>query len=134
MYRHPLSLYSSYFCNSIFLLILKKKQRLIYLSLLIGCYLLYYIDFDIRVFFPYLQYLTFLEYNLSSYSNSTEVVFGTLNGPQILRITTCLFFWIFIDRIFRKKYVFINVFENIHNIALYVSTFFFNKYDGRKNV
>ena len=81
----------------------EKKQRLIYLSLLIGCYLLYYIDFDIRVFFPYLQYLTFFEYNLSSYSNSTEVVFGTLNGPQILRITTCLFFWIFIDRIFRKN-------------------------------
>lgn len=81
----------------------EKKQRLIYLLLLIGCYLLYYIDFDIRVFFPYLQYLTFLEHNLSSYSNSTEVVFGTLNGPQILRITTCVFFWIFVDRIYRKN-------------------------------
>ena len=82
-----------------------KKQRVIYLLLLACCYFLYFVNFDIRLLFPYLQYLTFLEHNISSYSDSTEMVFGTLNGPQILRISTCVLFWVFADKIYKKNQI-----------------------------
>jgi hypothetical protein len=72
-----------------------KEHRLKYIALLVGSYGLYFSGFDIRTVFPYLKYLTFLEYNLTDYSMSTAEVYGTLNGPQILRLTTCLLFWLF---------------------------------------
>jgi len=77
----------------------EKNHRGLYLAMLIGSYLLYFIGFDIRIFFPFLNYLPFLDYNLNDYNNSTAEVFGTLNGPQILRLTTCLLFWIYVDKI-----------------------------------
>lgn len=76
-----------------------KEQRLLYIALLFGTYGLFFSGFDIKIIFPYLSYLTFLEYNLSDYSMSTAEVYGTLNGPQILRITTCLLFWAFSSRL-----------------------------------
>ena len=77
----------------------EKEQRLVYLSLLFGTYGLYFTGFDIRMVFPYLSYLTFLEYNLNDYYMSTAEVYGTLNGPQILRLSTCLLFWVFSSRL-----------------------------------
>lgn len=77
----------------------EKKRRGLYLAILIGSYLLYFTGFDIRVIFPFLNYLPFLDYNLNDYYNSTAEVFGTLNGPQILRLTTCLLFWAYVDKI-----------------------------------
>ena len=76
-----------------------KELRLLYIALLFGTYGLFFSGFDIKIIFPYLSYLTFLEYNLSDYSMSTAEVYGTLNGPQILRITTCLLFWAFSSRL-----------------------------------
>jgi hypothetical protein len=40
-----------------------------------------------------------MDYNLNEYYYSTAKVWGTLNGPQILRLTTCGLFWIFVDKI-----------------------------------
>lgn len=76
-----------------------KNNRLFYIALLVGSYFLYFLEFDIRTVFPILNYLSFLEYNLTDYYNSTAEVYGTLNGPQILRLTTCVFFWIFVNKI-----------------------------------
>ena len=109
--------YTSLVFFLLFLVDIKKRQRIIYLSILSVSYFLYYIDFDIRVIFPYLQYLTFLDYNVSTYAVSTETVFGTLNGPQILRITTCVFCWIFVDRItLKNKYAL--TFLKIYTISI----------------
>lgn len=77
----------------------EKKQRRLYLSLLLGCYILCFNGFDIRyILLPFID-ISFLEYNLIHYISSTNEVYGTINGPQILRITTCVFFWINIDKI-----------------------------------
>lgn len=76
-----------------------KTNRKFYIGLLIGSYILYFVGFDIRSVFPFLSYLSFMEYNLTDYYESTVEVFGTLNGPQILRLTTCVLFWVFIDKI-----------------------------------
>lgn len=76
-----------------------KTHRGLYLGLILGTYAFYFSGFDIRDVFPYLNFLTFLEYNLTDYANSTAEVYGTLNGPQILRLSACILFWLFAGKI-----------------------------------
>lgn len=76
-----------------------KINRWFYIGLLAGSYVLFFVGFDIRNIFPYLSYISFLDYNLTDYANSTREVYGTLNGPQILRLSACLLFWAFARRV-----------------------------------
>jgi len=94
-----------------------KINRWFYIGLLAGSYALFFIGFDIRNVFPYLSYLTFLDYNLTDYANSTKEVYGTLNGPQILRLSACMLFWIFAGKI-KKFHPYAMVYLKVFTISL----------------
>lgn len=94
-----------------------KITRWFYIGLLAGSYVLFFIGFDIRNIFPYLSFLTFLDYNLTDYANSTKEVYGTLNGPQILRLSACLLFWIFAGRI-KESHPYAMVYLKVFTISL----------------
>lgn len=94
-----------------------KNNRWIYIGLLVGSYALFYIGFDIRIIFPYLSYLPFLDYNLTDFANRPNEVYGTLNGPQILRLSACLLFWLFSGKI-RVTHPYAMVYLKVFTISL----------------